>query len=107
MLTVAAIGGFHCSGNYFLWVELHRVLYLFLQDNQLGESELMDLAENYSQRFRVDSLGVYDALFKLWQHSTSEFVPTIKEVRRSLVCTHPLLDQAELIISFLFTLGQV
>ena len=87
-LTGAGMDRFHCSGNYFLWVELHRVLYLFLQDNQLGESELMDLAENYSQRFRVDSLGVYDALFKLWQHSTSEFVPAIKEVRQSLVCTH-------------------
>ena len=76
-------GLFHRSVNYFLWVELHRVLYLFLQDNQLGESELMDLAENYSRRFRVDSLGVYDALFKLWQHSTSEFVPAIKEVRHA------------------------
>ena len=42
---------FHYSGNYFLlWLELHRVLYLFLQDNQLGESELMDLAENLGSR---------------------------------------------------------
>ena len=61
---------------------------LFLQDNQLGESELMDLAESYSQRFRIDSLGVYDALLKLWQHSTSEFVPSIREVRKDFACTH-------------------
>ena len=86
--TVTTVDRFHGSGNHFLWVELHGVLCLFLQDNQLGESELMDLAESYSQRFRIDSLGVYDALLKLWQHSTSEFVPSIREVRKDFACTH-------------------
>ena len=39
---------------------------------QGDESHLVDLAERYAQRFKVDSLGVYDALVNVRQHSMNK-----------------------------------
>ncbi len=45
------------------------------QTGGLNEEQLVSLAEDYASRFKVESLGVYDALKDVWRHqnNTSDF----------------------------------
>ena len=62
----------------FIVLLLHKMKYVFVtltsppsfQDGSANENMLAGLAEDYAGRFRLESLGVYDALLDIWKHVT-------------------------------------